>query len=125
MDGTVIALYLYESNINFRNGIMRLLTIIFTILLLTTNSTFAAEAAHVTNQRFMPLAPRTAGSTVQHPLVTQPTRFLPLTQSRFPMPVRQANSVASELPEKPTSGKKTDMSQEQAKQLLSIFAEAQ
>lgn len=104
---------------------MRLFIITSATLLLIANSTFAAEAAHVTNQRFMPLAPRSSGSTVQYPSVAQPTKFLPLTQSRFPMPVRQANSVASELPEKPTSGKKTDMSQEQAKQLLSIFAEAQ
>ena len=118
---------------------MRLSIIIFTTLLLITNSALAAETAYVTNQRFMPLAPRTTGSTVQHPLVAQPTKFLPLTQSRFPMPIKQANIIKNDLttkaeedkivaenfPEKIITDKKIDMSQEQAKQLLSIFAETQ
>ena len=106
---------------------MRPHTIIFTILslLLATNSALAAEAAYIANQRFMPLAPRSTGSTVQHPLVAQPTKFLPLTQSRFPVPARKPTIDTSDFPALSASDKKNDVSQEQAKQLLSIFAEAQ
>lgn len=114
---------------------LRILPVILALLIV--NSALASESAHTPTQRFMPLPPPKINSPSQHQLISQPTKFFPLTQSRYPMPivnnaknniVRKNNVITKKeelLPPTPTkiiSANTANMSQEQAQQIISIFA---
>ncbi len=117
---------------------LRILTAIFPLLII--NTALASESAYTPPQRFMPLPPPKINSSSQHQLNSQPTKFFPLTQSRYPMPI--INNTKGNIVRKdavitkkedgfpPTStkiisGNTANMSQEQAKQIISIFATTQ
>ncbi len=99
------------------------------LLLIATDCAIAAESAYIGNQRFLPLPQKsTVANPVQRNIVNSQQKFFPLSASRFPAPARKENADAG-LPKEiaarnPASDKKNLMSQEQAKQILSIFAEA-
>jgi hypothetical protein len=105
------------------------------LALLTASPLFAKESTHVQGQRFMPLPAITINSRSQHPLIMQPAKFFPLTQTRYPLAIRvpirseeKKTSLVKEddfspTPNKQTSNNKTKMSTEQAQQILSIFAD--
>ena len=112
---------------------MRRQIIIIILQLLAVNSALAAEAKYTPTMRFMPLPPPKINSPSQHKFVSPPAKFFPITQSRYPVPmalqtgakdnmVKTAEVVLPDAPDKIISKNKANMSQEQAQQIISIFA---
>lgn len=117
---------------------LRILPAILALLII--NSALASESVYTPTRRFMPLPPPKINSPSQHQLISQPTKFFPLTQSRYPMPtinntkgnkdnIVKKDGVISKKEDgfpptstKIISGNTANMSQEQAKQIISIFA---
>jgi len=121
---------------------VRLLVVLILQLLVTANA-IASESAYVQSRRFMPLPPPKTNLNTQRTVSQAPAKFFPITQTRYPMAIRsEKNSVAAaivknagkntlmdnnirELPSdyavKSASGKKINMSQDDAKQIISIF----
>ena len=100
------------------------------LLIIATDCAIAAESAYIGGQHFMPL-PQRGSVAGQRNIGNAQQKFFPLSASRYPAPARKENSDAELAREpkeiaaiSPTSDKKNPMSQEQAKQILSIFAEA-
>ncbi len=121
---------------------LRLLIVLILQLLVNANA-IASESAYVQSRRFMPLPPPKNNLNTQRTVSQAPAKFFPITQTRYPMAIRsEKNSVAAdivknagkntlmdnnirELPSdyavKSGSGKKINMSQDDAKQIISIF----
>jgi hypothetical protein len=99
------------------------------LLFLMANNSLASESAYTPTQRFVPLPPPTANER-QQPIVTPPNKFFPLTQSRYPMPIRNDVKIKMAVKNEPSQLEPTkifskntaNMSQEQAEQLISIFS---
>ncbi len=101
------------------------------LLFLMANNSLASGSTYTPTQRFVPLPPPMTNARKQ-PTITPPNKFFPLTQSRYPMPIRNdvkiKNAAKNESsPPEPTkifSKNTANMSQEQAEQLVSIFSSA-
>lgn len=120
---------------------LRLMLVLMLQLIVIDYAT-ASESAYVPTRRFMPLPPPKP-SLAQRQETTKTTKFFPLTQTRYPTPARlQKNSIASGIvksagknitPENNIgelsdnyvnnagSGKKVNMSEDDAQQIISIF----
>lgn len=98
-------------------------------LFIAANTSFASEPTYIGNQKFFPLQTQNVRTipAKERTAENSPKKFFPLSASRFPAPIRN-EAVRQEQKENvidpQKSGKKEPMSQEQAKQILSIFAEA-
>ncbi|MEQ1706168.1 MAG: hypothetical protein ABL867_09395 [Rickettsiales bacterium] len=121
---------------------LRLLIVLILQLLVNANA-IASESAYVQSRRFMPLPPPKNNLNTQRTVSQAPAKFFPITQTRYPMAIRsEKNSVAaaivknagkntlmdnnirellSDYEVKSASGKKINMSQDDAKQIISIF----
>lgn len=115
---------------------MRWQIIIIILQILTLSSALAAEAKYTPTVRFMPLPPPKINSPSQHKFAPPPAKFFPITQSRYPVPmqlqtgakdnmVKNAEVVLPDSSDKIISENKANMSQEQAQQIISIFATKQ
>lgn len=110
----------------------------FLLFISTAFPSLASEQETTTGKmRFFPLAPRTASQNYQPKPLAKEIKFYPLpvkTPRTFALASKTARTIANHnipvpelLPEKPesktTGDKKAQMSSEQAKQILSLFAE--
>jgi hypothetical protein len=120
------------------------LILVLIVQLFVTDFAMASESAYVPTRRFIPL-PTPKHNLNQQQAIDQPqAKFFPITQTRYPMVIRsEKNSIAgeivkenseiknvarninAELPDnfdsKVWSGKKVNMSEDDAKQIISIF----
>ncbi len=109
---------------------MMRLVVVFLLQLFVADMVAASESAYVPVRRFMPLPPVKSGVNVQPVGRKPPAKFFPLAQAtRPPMPLNHnennmlENDVAPKNPAggNNNSGKKVNMSEEDAKQIISIF----
>lgn len=121
------------------------LVIILLLQLFIADWAMASESAYVPTRRFVPLPPAKSNFTPKQIIGQPQARFFPLSQAHHPMPLRSektsiaANAVAKSrdsnnnfsqnseelLPDSNTnqaSGKKLDMSRDDAEQIISIFS---
>ena len=120
------------------------LMLVLMLQLMLPDFAVASESAYVPTRRFMPL-PAPKPNLNQRQAIAQPqAKFFPIAKTRYPMPMRSAkNSIASgivgenktiknaaeninaELPpnfdNRTGAGKKVNMSEDDAKQIISIF----
>lgn len=101
----------------------------FLLQLFIMDLAMASESVYVPTRRFVPLPPVKSGANVQPVGIKPPAKFFPLAQIRAPMPLTHSENDIAEndvSPKNPaggnnSSGKNVNMSEEDAKQIISIF----